>query len=167
MAILKVFAICACVVGLCLALLGCSGSSGDDQAAAPADDAAATAPAADDEAAGADDAAPASISNDGDASLIVGRWDAYSIDNGDEVIVIDEAAADVQEALQSQYIEIRDDGTMSMVDESQGFSQDCTWEFDGSTVVLSFEGTPLYELTLDGDTLSMGAEGMVMTYKRS
>ncbi len=165
MGMLKIFAVCACAVGLCLALIGCGSSSTNDDAAAPADEPAASEPA--DEGAGIDEVAPDPVSNDGDPSLIVGRWDVYSIDNGDEVITVDEADADVQEALQQQYIEIRDDGTMSMVDEGQGFSQDCTWTFDGKEVVLSFEDNPLYTLTLDGDTLSMGAEGMVMTYKRS
>ncbi len=174
MGMLKIFAVCACAVGLCLALIGCGSSSTDDKAA-PAEDEAAASQAADDTAAASqaaedaiiDEVAPDPVSNDGDPSLIVGRWDVYSIDNGDEVITVDEADADVQAALQQQYIEIRDNGTMSMVDEGQGFSQDCTWTFDGKDVVLSFEGNPLYTLTLDGDTLSMGAEGMVMTYKRS
>ena len=164
MGMLKIFAVCACAVGLCLALAGCSNSSTDDKAA-PAEDEAATSQAAED--AIIEEVAPDPVSNDGDPSLIVGRWDVYSIDNGDEVITVDEADADVQAALQQQYIEIRDNGTMSMIDEGQGFSQDCTWTFDGKEVVLSFEGNPLYTLTLDGDTLSMGAEGMVMTYKRS
>ena len=168
MEMLRVFAVFAAAVGLCLALVGCGGSASDDEAA-PADDAAATAPADEPEAdeANIEDVAPDAGSNDGDPSLIVGRWDVYSIDNGDETLTIDDVDDETREALSQQYLDIHEDGTLSMVDEGQGFSQDCTWTFDGEEVVMSFEGNPLYTLTLDGDTLSMGAEGMVMTYKRS
>ncbi|MGI6220466.1 MAG: hypothetical protein ACOYIP_01125 [Coriobacteriales bacterium] len=161
---LKIISATACALALCLALAGCGSSEEPtDPATPPAD----TATTQADESASVEEVAPDSGDNSGDPALIVGRWDVYSIDNGDETLTLDDVDDSTREALAQQYIEIHEDGTLSMVDESQGFSQDCEWTFDGTDVVLSFEGNPLYTLTLDGDKLSMTAEGMTMTYQRA
>lgn len=105
------------------------------------------------------------------AEALVGRWEVYSMTNGDQTIIVDELDDERKAAAAQQYWVFRDDGTCSMYDDSQNFEEVYGWVFDGEAVELTFEGVSLSDagaaMTFDGTEIVYGGYGMWVTMRKA
>lgn len=134
----RLFALLACALALCVALVGCGGAKP--------------------EGAAAESPAPAA-----DATQFVGTWEIASTGSGEEVMTTEDLKI-LKDLGIYIYLDVFEDGTLAL--DAFGEVLDGTWEATGEGVATGTLDEAEIEIALAGDTLTIVQDDASMSFSR-
>ena len=151
MNMVKTMLACACALTLCVGLGGCSGGSAGSSSASASASASAS--------------ESASVAASEDAAEFVGKWSLYSISDGENEVVFEDASDEAKAKVGEVFIHLKEDGTALL--SSMGQTFDGTWEANGpSKLRILQDGEEIYAATLEEGLMKLEAEGLTMLLAR-
>lgn len=84
-----------------------------------------------------------------------------------QTVVVADLPEDRKALVAQQYYVFNADGTFEQVDEGQNFRQTNEWKLDGSTLTISYQGTPVMTGQFDGKNIVIEYDGVTMKMQKS
>lgn len=87
--------------------------------------------------------------------------------DGNQTIKVADLPEAQRASVAQQYWVFNADGTVTMFDESQDFSQTMTWKLDGTTITISVDGVPAMTAEYDGKSIVIDFDGMRLVFQKT